>query len=698
MDFVDLEIVLGRYYSEAPAGDDSEERIYTASVRWHASSSLVDNNGEMGLVRFDWWPLVGSRTDPAKHGKLLADALFLDARIRDPFLKARGFANPNHLPVRLRIFISRDVPELHDLRWETMRDPEEPDHWLLTDERILFSRYLTSSDNRHIPVRRKGGGMRGLVIVANPKDGKEAPIDVEGEIARARASIGSSVELDILASDPEKPVRVTRDAVREALRRTPAYDIVYLVCHGRLPWDKTKTSREPLLLLETPEGAPDYADGAFLVERIASALEQPRLIVLASCQSGGPGGPPVIGEEGVLAALGPRLVSAGAGAVIAMQGDFTMDTAKEFLPRFFQGVQDHGEVDRAITEARGKVVDRSDSWMPALYSRLREGRIWYEPRFAGEGADSAQRWDTMRSEMKKGRCLPILGPGLTERLFGTSAECARRLAQARAFPLADRYNAEWAQVAQFVHVIEGPDDLRDWLTEYWQARLNHFSHGESHEEFIDRVRAIGKQRRGSDPEEAHVLLAKLPIPIYVTCNQDTWMEDALIEQGRTPVVEYLRWKQELRGEGVYDEKATPATVERPLVYHLLGTIEEPRSLVLTEDDYFEYLTASSKIGNLPSNCAAAWSSHVLLFLGFELMEWQSRLLFHSILDEERRSMRYRSKKRAVAVQVSPDEGVQEPRAALQYFQQYFRDAVTDMYAGRADDFLLDLWKQLGGLP
>jgi hypothetical protein len=113
---------------------------------------------------------------------------------------------------------------------------------------------------------------------------------------------------------------------------------------------------------------------------------KPALIVFASCQSAGEGSPLATG--GMLAALGPQLAQAGVPAVVAMQGDLCMRTASELMPTLFTEPRRDGRIDRALAVARNHVRDASDAWMPALFTRLRSGRIW-----AARGAEfRPSRW------------------------------------------------------------------------------------------------------------------------------------------------------------------------------------------------------------------------------------------------------------------------------------------------------------------
>ena len=59
-----------------------------------------------------------------------------------------------------------------------------------------------------------------------------------------------------------------------------------------------------------------------------------------------------------------------------MQGKISMETVKTAMPVFFSELLKDGQIDRAMAVARGRVRERTDSWMPALFLRLKGGRIW----------------------------------------------------------------------------------------------------------------------------------------------------------------------------------------------------------------------------------------------------------------------------------------------------------------------------------
>jgi hypothetical protein len=187
--------------------------------------------------------------------------------VRAAFAQARSGAASLDAPLRLRLFVGPSAPELHNLRWETLRDPEDGAP-LLLGEQLLFSRYLSSGDWRPVKLRPKGD-LRALVAVANPSDlakYKLAPVDVAGELERAKAGLGD-IPVAVLGA-AGTPGQVTLGNLAAQLR--DGYDVLYLACHGAL------VRGEPRIWLEDEAGATAVISGAELVARLQELAERPR--------------------------------------------------------------------------------------------------------------------------------------------------------------------------------------------------------------------------------------------------------------------------------------------------------------------------------------------------------------------------------------------------------------------------------------
>ncbi len=664
-------------------------------------ADLIDVQVVRG-VQFDFDALRTQALDPVAYGQTLTDSLFAES-LRTAFAVACTRAQERQQKLRLRLFVGPSAPELHGLRWETLRDPRSPQgSWLVTSEHILFSRYLSSfgylSGEGWQRVRlRPQSRLSALVAIANPSEAGEegggtklARIDVDGERERAETGL-AGMELTVLDSHGKATVNNLVDHLRKGC------DILYLVCHGAL------IKGEARLWLETATGNLDLVDGSDLLVRLRDLPALPRLAVLVSCQSAGQGAPtPGDDEDAFLRALGPRLAEAGIPAVLGMQGNFTMATAARFLPTFFVELQQDGQIDRALAAARGAVRDRADNWMPVLFLRLRSGRLWYAPGFGGQEPDF-KLWDGLLASIRDGDATPILGPGLTDSLLGSRREIALRWSERYKFPLAFHERDSLPEVAQYLAVAFSGDfparALREHLSKEVRKRYATELPPEAHNaSLVDLLSMVAGPRREQNQAEPHRVLARLPLRLFITTSPSNMLADALKAEGKDPQVEICRWNPATDLlESIYDtEPGYRPTAQRPLVYHVFGHLDHVDSLVLTEDNYFDYLIGlTSRKDLMPKVVRSALASTALMFLGFHMEDWNFRALFRSILSQEGGGLR--GQRSHVAVQVEmDDERVMSPQKARQYLEEYFtKGAAISVFWGSSEDFakqLHDRWQ------
>lgn len=666
---------------------------YSIDMRFLRPDSDADNSLLSGspTVAIAWQELQQRTLDPAEYGRLLSTNLFADNAVQNGFRQAMTAAETLDVPLRIRLFIGASASELHQLRWETLRDPQT-DELLLTKESIRFVRYLSSLDWRPIRLRARSQ-LRALALLASPTNladyspgGQQlAPFDVEHELTLARTSLGS-IPLTAIAT----PGTVTLQTLDEQLRT--GYDILYLVVHGAL------IRAEPYLWLEDASGQAAVVPASELVDRIRTLAQPPRLVVLASCQSAGEGQPNGPSRNRALAALGPLLAGVGVPAVLAMQGNVAVQTVQRFMPVFFEELQHDGSIDRAMAVARGAVRDAADWWMPVLFMRLRSGRIWYVPGFGQDGSDF-EKWPALLRNIQRGNCTPVIGQRVTETLLDPLGDLARRWADAYNFPLATHQREDLPQVAQFLSVSQQRQFPHEELLDQLRSDLleRHSSGIQGDPETLDLedlFAQIGAHHR-TNPADPFRVLAELPFRVYVTANLSNLLTEALRAAGKDPQQEICRWHEDLESlPSIYDDEPDyQPTVERPLVYHLFGNSREPDSLVVTEDDYFDFLIGVSANKDLiPISVREALADTGLLFLGFKIDDWSFRVLFRSLMRQEGRSRRRRYAH--VAAQITPEEGhFREPERARTYLEDYFQDSDIDIFWGNVEDFIQQLLEQ-----
>ena len=717
-DYADLEIGLHR----------RDGRTWRVELRYSQPQTdadiRLDADGPL-VAAIDPDDLVGLQDDEEAYGRELGGAL-LAGRVGEAYRTAVATSQARGATLRVRLLVGPSAAALHALRWETMRDPRDGSP-LLTNENIVFSRYLSSMDWRPVGLLPKSS-LRALVMVAGAENvdeyggGRElAPVDVAEEAQRARDGL-----------DP-LPIRMLagREATGEQLFAGlhDGCDILYLVCHGYLI-----RGGDAVLLLEDAEGRAAPLSGTALVERIRDLNQVPRLIVLASCQSAGDADDRRSEDGGVLAALGPRLAEAGAPAVLAMQGDVSMTTVARFMPTFLRELQRDGQVDRAVAAGRAAVRNRDDWWVPTLFMRLRSGRIWYSPGFGRSGDEQFEKFPALINDISKQKCTPILGPGLSDQLLGSRQTIAQRWAKNFHFPMAPQLRDDLPQVAQYLSVNLSREFPRDELGRYlWDELIAEFGDelpesydGQNPDDLPLRtlLSEAWRIRHASGLIDPYAILAALPLRLYITTQPWNLLAEALRLAGKSPQVEACEWKP-LETDDPWagtDETDTPDWAFRvesnpvrrraaatagwptsvftrnssfrpnesePLVYHLFGHHARPRSLVLTEDDYFDFLSGVTRDRNLvPTGVRRAFADSSLLFLGFRLDEWDFRVIYRTILQQEGdRSNNYTN----VAVQIDPEEGRSvEPERARRYLERYFGSRNITIYWGSTESFLKEL--------
>jgi SIR2-like domain/CHAT domain len=630
----------------------------------------------------------------AGYGVALAEMLLRPADIGAFYQTARRSTESENATLHLRLHINAP-PRYHAIRWETLRDPESG-HRIATDSGVLFSRYLSSTDWRPIPARPKHA-LRGLVAISaptnieghTPSGRRLAEVDRDGELVRAQAALDQLHDLKVLA-EGEAGLMPMLNAVEDGI------DVLYLVCHGTL------SGEVPQLFLENPDGTADLVDGRTLVERLRELDHRPTVVMLCSCQSAARGDELWTADEGELAALGPRLAEAGVAAVIAMQGDFSMESAETFGPKFFAELRKHGQVDRAMAAARRAIEDRPDWWVPVLFSRLRSGRTYYKPEFTDRADDTWKALETAMSVHYR-NLTPVLGPGLADAILTSRQEMAARFVEAWQMPLTTHTRGDLAQAAQFVRVRSADGTVRAQLLHHLGSEVsNRRDKAEEGDPFWNldfdpqrletAICEVGRRRREMDEDDPYRVVAAIPTKVYVTTAWTNLLQEALRSAGKQPMTMKFLWNEPVdppRREG----EPKPSE-EEPLVYHLFGHLEDVDSLVLSEDDYFAWFTAWLQKGrDVPKVVQTALTDCSLLFLGFRLDDWDFRVVFHAIKSFGG-SPRLRRHQHA-GVQLSPESALIEPEAAQEYLESYFGEDKVHIYWGEVADFLREFRARTG---
>ncbi len=666
-----------------------QPETYEVEVRITDPGTDAEIAPARGLAHISLDELQALHYSPLDYGQKLADQLFQDHGLREFYGENKAAFDARGIVIRLRLLIGPSAPELHSLRWELLLDPDTRQQ-LATSERILFSRFMLGRDWRVIKLRPKAE-LKAIIAVSAPNDLNAyglVDVDKAGEIARAREGLAGIRATTVGEDHPLTLLRLI-----EAIRQ--GSDVLYLVCHGAMPKGDT-----PCLFLQDEQGNTARVMANDLAQRISELQEAPRLVVMASCESAGrEEGPSVDGTSAAQSALAPRLAEAGVPAVVAMQGKITMETVRQALPVFFRQLLKDGQIDRAMAAARGAVRDRPDSWMPALFLRLKGGRIWYEPGFGGEDRSEFEKWKSICNSVRKGQFIPVVGPELGEDVFGGTRELANRLAEKHAFPLASYERTDLAKVTQYISTNQDRSYTWEAVQNQFLRQISERLDGGSNrytQKTLPEFLELATQRCLSDQEHPYRILADLPASIYLNASYEPMLFRSLKVAGKNPEAIFTSWRGVEVPKQPQPKGPTP-TPNQPWVYHVFGLFGKPDTMVLTEDDFFDYLIATSRLDLLLPTLVGRLMQSSLLFLGFRLDDWRFRVLFRMIIT--RPGTETMKELSHVGVQVNPDEqSFADVERTRKYMESYFqggKDAPRiSIYWGSAADFLRQLHKHL----
>ena len=207
----------------------------------------------------------------------------------------------------------------------------------------------------------------------------------------------------------------------------------------------------------------------------------------------------------------------------------------------------------------------------------------------------------------------------------------------------------------------------------------------------------------SREDSPHGILADLNLPIYITTNYDNFMFDALKTRQKDPERELCRWSAELDQMLKWQQiqpVLSPASIpsaKRPFVYHLHGYLEIPESMVLTENDYLDFMIRLHEKDSpmLPPQITIALATNALLFVGYSLADWNFRVLFRSIFSSISSMTNL-----IIAVQLRPKD-VKSEEDAIRYLGKYFgsvlgKDIKVRVLLGRGHRICQRTAKILGG--
>lgn len=338
-------------------------------------------------------------------------------------------------------------------------------------------------------------------------------------------------------------------------------------------------------------------------------------------------------------------------------------------------------------------------------------------------------WDELCPRLREGTVIPILGNSLhDDRIFqplfrqlltmteGATAPMpsvdellTQRWAETLEYPLPS--SGTLAQIAQYCRVksADAVEAQRTYLTFLKETLLDimevvapttadviaDLRHQMSERSFSAIAGELDLPAELTPDEDPLRLLARLNLPIYVTTSYYDFLERAIIAEGRQPITQICGEISNLQPAHRIKRDFMP-TAEQPVVYHLHGLESYPGSLVLSEDDYLQFLVHVTQPVDpekpvIPLYLREKLAESTLLLLGYRSQDWDFRATFRgliSVQDEPRRTF-------SLAIQLDPKEQgeVINPAEAQRYLIDYFRPVNFRVHWSTTDSFVRQLWHE-----
>ncbi|TWF76903.1 SIR2-like protein [Pseudonocardia hierapolitana] len=296
-----------------------------------------------------------------------------------------------------------------------------------------------------------------------------------------------------------------------------------------------------------------------------------------------------------------------------------------------------------------------------------------------------ETWETLVDSVLGGECTPFLGAGVAAPYLPRGSELAADLAKEFNYPLDDDTNL--ARVTQYIASLRQPSFVKRRVCK----RL-----AEAQRQAVEALEG--------GPPPNHLMLAQLRLPVYVTTNYDDYLERAVLAVGPAkPTVEICRWNDRLARDLPKYRREAP-TQAKPTIFHLHGHMDEPNSILITDDDYIDFAVslaqrAVSKIDPvIPHFVRRALGNTNLLFVGYSLEDWNFRVLMRHIMKQQ--AVLPNEVYNSLSIQLSSNSmPAERRRLAEEFLEKYLKtSAAIDVYWGDAGPFLKELLHRLPPAP
>jgi hypothetical protein len=230
---------------------------------------------------------------------------------------------------------------------------------------------------------------------------------------------------------------------------------------------------------------------------------------------------------------------------------------------------------------------------------------------------SGTKIETIAEIVKSGQCILFMGAGVH---FPSPEGTPYNYTEDECPPLGSQFSKQLAEKCDFTKYFPTADvkNLQRvslcYETVYNRSAL------------VEEIKKAVQENK--KPSPALRALAELPFSLIITTNYDQLFERALRDMGKEPVIR------------IYDKEAAEptadylnASIRAPFVFKLHGDIQEPESIVITDEDYIQFvlrMTDKDNFHPVPETFRYNFKRWPTLFVGYSLLDYNLRLLFKTL--------------------------------------------------------------------
>lgn len=666
--------------------------------------SVKANESKTFKFTVDYDKIKKYENNSVSYGKILLDTVFKLSGI-SKFIETKilnKYPENICIPLSVRLCIYPNALELHALNWELLNRKDIYDSPFSHISHIVISRYLMGNHARWIDDDKP---WHDVELKAKKDRISVLFIDISNilipELEKACRDNCTSLGLDFdkidgidnFFNEMNKPGLSTQNQGQKA-------DIVFFVCNGQI-------ANHDLKIKTDPDDQEEQLNSVkFYINKIVKRYGPPKVMI--AC--------PLWAQEGENKSCGafiPNLTRYGIPGILILPQGCSHFGSLAFFNSFFKMLLKTGRLDYSLGYARSVLTQEGKGLCGnyLLLTRKRTSRVWYEPKFLTE---NNQTWQNIIDNINQEECTPVIGPAFCDYIFQSRKQLASKLAKDHYYPLALHERISLTHVMQYISLKKNTNIKNHKLIleetykymEKFFPDLSSITKGDTVS--YNNIQDFFIKSYDTEIWNSFKLIAKRDFKMFITTAFHDFLTIALQKKGKKPfstsfIKDLNKKSRKFKDQDkkiINAENRNLLNGSNPLIYHLFGQMEQKGSMLLTEDDIFDFLLAfegiekkDDKILEIVKECLVGSN---LIFLGFKMEQWDFRVLMRCIKAIE--GSGHVTSYNHVAIQIDPDDDyITDPGNAKKFIEKYFdkiNPSNVNIYWGSPKDFLAELDRRI----